>query len=123
MQDNPAAADILDRAIAHLQDNVLPALDARGKFELRVTMSALSLVRRTLALTLESNAAEMVRLEALLGGVGDLETMNRRLCDAIRDGALTLETPGLLGHLRATAMEKLAVDQPNYGAYKRALET
>lgn len=123
MQDEPSAADILDGAISHLNDNVLPGLDARAKFEMRVTLSALALVRRTLALTLESDAAERARLEALLGTPGDLPTLNRLLCEKIRDGALTLESAGVAAHLRATAMEKLAVDQPNYGAYKRALET
>jgi hypothetical protein len=122
MQDNPTAAAILDMAIAHLQDNLLPSLDARAKFELRVTLSALALVRRTLALTPASDAAETARLEALLGDTGDLETLNCRLAAAIRDGSLTLYAPGLAEHLRATALEKLAVDQPTYAAYKRALE-
>ena len=35
---------------------------------------------------------------------------------------MDLSTPGLAGHLRATALEKLAVDQPNYSAYRRAVE-
>jgi hypothetical protein len=122
MQDEPSAAAILDMAVVHLTDNVLPTLDARAKFEMRVTLSALALVRRTLTLTPGSDAAELARLEALLGERGDLETLNRRLCEKIRDGALDLGSPDVAAHLRATALEKLAVDQPNYAAYKRALE-
>jgi hypothetical protein len=120
MQDHPSAERILDMAIAHLRDAVAPKLEGRALFEMRVTLSALSLVRRTLELTGESDAAERTRLEALLGETGDLETLNRRLCELIRAGALDLDSPGLEAHLRATALEKLAVDQPSYSAYRRA---
>lgn len=120
MQDDPSPLATLDAAIAHLRDNVLPKLDQRGQFEMRVTMSALSLVRRTLALTPQSDAAELKRLRALLGEEGDLAALNASLCARIRDGAVDLKTPGLFDHLYATAIEKLAVDQPNYSAYKRA---
>jgi len=121
MQDEPAPLAVLDAAIGHLRDNVLGKLDARGQFEMRVTISALSLVRRTLALTPHSDAAELKRLRDLLGEEGDLASLNTSLCDRIRDGGVDLKTPGLFAHLYKTAVEKLAVDQPNYSAYKRAL--
>lgn len=121
MQDDPPPLAVLDAAIGHLRENVLPKLDQRGQFEMRVTMSALSLVRRTLALTPESDAAELKRLRDLLGEDGDLAGLNASLCARIRDGAVDLKTPGLFHHLYATAVEKLAVDQPNYSAYKRAV--
>lgn len=121
MQDDPSPLATLDAAIGHLRENVLPKLDQRGQFEMRVTMSALSLVRRTLALTPASDAAELMRLRALLATNGDLAALNAELCARIRDGAADLKTPGLFDHLYATALEKLAVDQPNYSAYKRAI--
>jgi hypothetical protein len=89
---------------------------------MRVTLSALQLVRRALDLAPVSDAAERARLAALLGREGELEALNRALCDRIRAGEMDLSTPGLLQHLRATALEKLAVDQPSYPAYRRALE-
>jgi hypothetical protein len=48
--------------------------------------------------------------------------MNRALCEAIEARAITAETPGLSEHLWATALEKMAVDQPAYAAYKRAVQ-
>jgi hypothetical protein len=123
MQDHPSALAVLDIAIAHLRDNTLPDLKGRAAFDMRVTLNALQLVRRTLALTPESDVAECARLEALLGEVGDLEGLNRALCAHIEVGEFDLSTPGLAAHLRATALEKLAVDQPTYSAYRRATET
>lgn len=122
MQDHPSATAILDLAIAHLRDNVGPTLEARAKFEMRVTINALQLVRRTLELAPDSDARERERLQALLGETGDLETLNRKLCERLREGAMDLATPGLAQHLQATALEKLAIDQPTYSAYRQALE-
>lgn len=114
MQDEPSAA-----VIRHL---VALSQGVRGKFEERLAVAALELAHRDETLTPESNAAERARLIALLGEDGDLVQLNRALCELIRDGAMTLAHPELLAHLRATTMEKLAVDQPTYAAYRRALE-
>ena len=56
------------------------------------------------------------------GSDGPLEAQNRELCRAIRAGEIVLDAPGLLEHLRATTLAKLAVDQPRYSGYRRALE-
>ena len=122
MQDDPSAIAILDAAIGHLRENVLPGLDPRAQFEMRVTLNALSLVRRTMALTPASDAAELARLKALLGEDGDLATLNARLAERIRDGSFDASNAELMAHLLATSIEKLAVDQPSYSAYKRATE-
>ena len=85
--------------------------------------AARQLVERAMRLSPASDAAEQARLKVLLGEDGDLKQLNRRLCALIRNGALTLATPGLAAHLRATTLEKLAVDQPTYAAYRRAIES
>lgn len=120
MQDLPAPPLILDLAIAQL--NGVDFASPRAKFETRMAISALHLVQRALALQETSDAREHERLTALLNEAGDLETLNRTLCARIRAGDLSLNTPGLAAHLRATTMEKLAIDQPSYAAYRRALE-
>jgi uncharacterized protein DUF6285 len=48
--------------------------------------------------------------------------LNRALAERIASGEIDLATPGLSEHLWQTTMAKLAVDQPNYGSYKRELE-
>ena len=120
MQDNPTAIDVLDTVIGHLRNRLLPTLEGRAIFEMRVTLSALELVRREFTLKPASDAAELGRLGALLGSSGDLESLNSALCLGITSGEMDVSTPGLLVHLFRTELEKLAVDQPNYGAYKLA---
>jgi hypothetical protein len=36
----------------------------------------------------------------------------------LRDGAMTLETPGLAEHLLATAAARVRIEQPNYKSLK-----
>jgi hypothetical protein len=120
MQDQPSPDKIRELANALLQE--ADPTSARAKFETRMAASALDLVKRAAELQPGYEAKELIRLTALLDEKGDLEALNRRLCERIRDGSLTLSSPGLVAHLRATTMEKLAIDQPSYAAYRRALE-
>jgi hypothetical protein len=57
----------------------------------------------------------------MLGHDGSLDELNRELCARIRSGEIGLGTPGLGEHLRQTTLAKLAVDQPKYSGYLRAL--
>ena len=50
------------------------------------------------------------------------QEVNRALAERIATGEVDLQTPGLAEHLWQTTMAKLAVDQPNYGSYRRELE-
>jgi hypothetical protein len=68
-----------------------------------------------------SDAAELARLKSLLGADGSLADLNRALADKIASGEADLETPGLAEHLWQTTLAKLAVDQPNYGSYRREM--
>lgn len=122
MQDQPNPAELLPPILAFLREDVMPKLSGRDLYQMRVAINALDLVRRQLELAPASDVAELARLTALLGHDGTLEVLNAELAERIAAGDLTLETPGLPEHLRATAMEKLAVDQPSYAAYQRALE-
>lgn len=121
MQDRPDGAHIIASINAFLRDTVLPQLSGRAAFDLRVSINALELVAREVSLAPASDAAEAGRLKALLGKDGDLKAQNRDLAARIAAGDMGLETPGLIDHLRATAIEKLAVDQPKYSSYRRAL--
>jgi hypothetical protein len=119
MQDRPGPSELL-AAVAHfLREELLPTLTAHHAFQLRVSCNALDLIARQMNLEPAANAAEIERLTKLLGHGGDLAALNAEIAQKIADGSLTLETPGVKDHLWATTLAKLAVDQPQYGSYKR----
>jgi len=122
MYDRPSATQLVAAVRDFLEKVAQPQLSGHSAFHARVAANALAIVERELALAAEQDAAERERLCALLGSDGPLEAQNRELCRAIRTGEIALETPGLFEHLRATTLAKLAVDQPGYSGYKRALE-
>jgi hypothetical protein len=123
MQDEPTPTELIKAVADFLRNDIAPAIGGHSAFKLRVAINALDLVTRQLALESSSDAAEAERLSQLLGRQGLLEELNRVLARKIASGEADLQTPGLAEHLWQTTMDKLAVDQPNYAAYRRELDT
>jgi hypothetical protein len=121
MQDEPTPTELIRAVADFLRNDITPAIGGHIAFKLRVAINALDLVTRQLTLGSRSDAAEAERLSQLLGRRGSLEELNRVLAGKIASGEADLQTPGLAGHLWQTTMDKLAVDQPNYAAYRREL--
>ncbi len=121
MQDEPTPTELIKAVADFLRNDIAPMISGHNAFNLRVSINALDLVTRQLALEQDSDAAEAARLTRLLGMQGSLGVLNRTLADRIAKGELDLQTPGLADHLWQTTMDKLAVDQPNYASYKREL--
>ncbi len=117
MKQHPAATELLASVSSFLRDELLPSLSGALAFNLRVGINAIEVVRRELEQGADAAARERNRLAALLGGDGGLDAMRSELCRKIAAGELTLEQPALREHLRATAMERMAIDQPSYSAY------
>ena len=121
MQDEPTPTELIKAVADFLRTEITPAITGHNAFKLRVGINALDLVTRQLMLQGPGEAAEAVRLKALLGIDGTVMELNRALAEKIANGEVDLDTPGLKEHLWQTTMDKLAVDQPNYGSYKREL--
>ena len=121
MQDEPTPIELIKAVADFLRTDIAPQLSGHDAFNLRVSINALDLVTRQLAWEQGGNAAESARLSRLLGMQGTLGELNRMLADRIARGELDLQTRGLAEHLWKTTMDKLAVDQPNYAAYRREL--
>src|SRR5579863_4959760 len=121
MQDEPTPGELIKAVADFLRSDIVPAISGHDAFKLRVSINALGLVARQLGLAQASDAAEVARLEELLGEQGSLAELNRLLAGRIAEGEVDLQTPGLAVHLWQTTMDKLAVDQPNYASYKREL--
>lgn len=123
MQDEPTPAELIAAVATFLRDEIAPQLTGHAAFKMRVSINALDLATRQLALAPASDAEELHRLTQLIGTQGALPDLNRLLADRIRNGEAGLESPGLAEHLWQTTLEKLAVDQPNYASYRREVET
>lgn len=122
MRELPDDTELLEAVGGFLREEVVPRLDGRPAFLARVAANAVDILRRERELGPAAEAAARARLEALLGRSGTLEALNETLCEAIAAGELTLETPGLAEHLWASTLDRLAIDQPRYSGYLRALE-
>jgi uncharacterized protein DUF6285 len=121
MQDEPTPAELIKAVADFLRGELAPQISGHAAFKLRVSINALDLVTRQLALAQASDATEAARLSQLLGIQGSLDELNLALADRIAKSEVDLQTPGLADHLWQTTMDKLAVDQPNYASYKREL--
>jgi hypothetical protein len=121
MQDEPTPEELIKAVADFLSNDIAPQISGHQAFNLRVSINALDLVTRQLKLEQASNAAEAARLSQILGRQGSLAELNRVLAERIAKGELDLQTPEVAEHLWQTTMDKLAVDQPNYAAYRREL--
>ena len=121
MQDEPTPEELISAVADFLRNDIAPAVSGHNAFKLRVSINALDLVTRQLKLEQGSDSAEAARLSQLLGEQGSVGELTRALAERIAGGEIDLQTPGLAEHLWRTTMDKLAVDQPNYAAYRREL--
>jgi aminoglycoside phosphotransferase (APT) family kinase protein len=108
LHDRPTALELLEAARGALGDDVLPRLDGRAAFELRVTLRALGMVGREIAHADEHAAVHAAALARL--GVAD----EAELAAAIRSGALDGRAAEVSAVLRATVRAKLQVANPGY---------
>lgn len=121
MQDEPTPIELTKSVADFLRNDIAPAISGHNAFKLRVAINVLDLVTRQLTLAEGSDAREAANLATLLGIDGSLLDLNRALAEKVANGEVDLATPGLSEHLWHTTLAKLAVDQPNYGSYKREL--
>jgi hypothetical protein len=92
----------------------LPLDGSAHPFSLRVARNALQIAARDLALAPAADARAVERMAAILGRWGSREELDAGLVEAIRSGAIRPDDPQLLAHLKAAALDALAIDQPKY---------
>jgi aminoglycoside phosphotransferase (APT) family kinase protein len=108
LHDRPTMLELLDASREALGDDVLPHVEGRPAFQLRVVLRALGIVRRELAQQQEHTALHAAALSAV--GCAD----ERELARAIREGTLSERDPGVLAAVRATVRAKLEAANPAY---------
>lgn len=119
MRDQPRAPELIDAVSEFLQRDVMPRLTGRVAFHTRVAVNVLAIIRRELTEGPQAEGRELARLKDLLHADGDVEALNTKLCDMIAAGDVAWDDPKLLEHLWDTILDTLAIDQPNYGTYRR----
>jgi hypothetical protein len=97
--------------------------DGRRLFLARVADNARALLDREAALGETAEIEERARLSALLDADGDYRDLNRQLCEVLRSGKIAPRDPALLAHLRATAIARIAIDQPGYCGLEALLDS
>lgn len=92
----------------------LPVDGSASSFQLRVARNALEIAARDMAEGPAADARGAERMRAL-GLSGDThDALDRALVDAIRGGTIAPDDPRLVAHLRACALDSIAIDQPRY---------
>lgn len=122
MLDSPTPVEILEVVAAMIRDQLVPQLPPDAVFHARVAANAIDLVRRQLQTGDALEAASLERLQQLLRHQGDAPALERELCERIRSGSLTTDSPGLIDHLMACTLAKMSIDQPSYASYRRELD-
>jgi hypothetical protein len=118
---NHAGVPQLLRAVREwINDERACGPDAASRHAARIATNLLDIIARELEIGPRLRASERLRLAALLGRDADLEALNEALCAKIAAGAIDVDDPHLLNHLRLTALGKLAIDNPGYWSYRRA---
>jgi hypothetical protein len=111
----PSGEEIL-AAVADWLDAHAKNLSGSDAYFARVATNAIAIVRRELALGAVAEAEEIARLRQILGQDGTRADLNALLCDRLRAGSVDERTPGLLAHLKSTALRQIEIDQPSYRA-------
>lgn len=117
----PDAATILAAACAYLEGELLPSLEGYHRFQCRVAVNALNIVRRELVDGPALAEAERERLLDLLGlrdhpedGNAPLAWLNAQLGRQIRLGRRDLAAPALRAHIRQSLSDALAINNPKW---------
>ena len=121
MQDEPTPEELTKAVADFLRNDIAPVVSGHNAFKLRVAINALDLVTRQLCWSRGAMRRSLAGCRNCSASRARLLELNRALADRIAKGEVDLQTPGLPEHLWQTTMDKLAVDQPNYGSYKREL--
>jgi hypothetical protein len=119
--DMPRVDELLSSVRDFLRDDLRGSLEGRNAFLALVASNSLDIVQRELTLGPRHLAAECAGLRKVCASEGSLEQLRQRLCDGLRNGSLALDRRGLPEHLRTTAANQLAIDQPKYSGLAEAL--
>ena len=119
--DMPSQPELIQSVRDYLRDDAMQNLQGRSQFLARVAGNSLDMVLRELALGGQHQAMETQRLRQYYDATAPLGDLRARLSEDLRTGKVPLSDETIQQHLRATVVNQIAIDQPNYSGFKRAL--
>lgn len=119
--DMPSADELLTSVRDFLRQDVMGETSGRTNFLARVASNSLDIVIRERALGSKLRERELARLIDFYETEDNLENLSWRLVSELRDGTLSLENDALKTHLRSTVVNQIAIDQPKYSGYRKAV--
>ena len=119
--DMPRTDELLVSVRDFLRDDVMKKTAGRSNFLSRVAANSLDIVLRELALGPTHQMLEYSRLQAFFGSNEDISVLRKRLVRELRDKTISLESDDLKSHLRHTVINQIAIDQPKYSGFKKAV--
>ncbi|MBL6690600.1 MAG: phosphotransferase family protein [Pseudomonadales bacterium] len=120
--DIPTTEELLTSVRDFLREDVMAATEGRANFLSRVASNSLDIVLRELSLGPTHQAWELDRLQVLFQSEEDLMSLRWQLVTELRDKQISLDNEALQNHLRQTVVDQIAIDQPKYSGFKRALK-
>jgi hypothetical protein len=110
----PNASTLLNAAVKYLQEELMPTLSGYHRFQTRVTVNVLNMIKRELELGESHELAERRRLITLISHDGQIDALNSELCDLIRADRINLENPILRDHIRRSLEDALEINNPKW---------
>jgi aminoglycoside phosphotransferase (APT) family kinase protein len=119
--DIPTAQELLTSVRDFLREDVMAATEGRANFLSRVASNSLDIVLRELITGPEHQREELQRLRTIYDSDDDLMSLRWRLVTQLRDKQISLDNEALQTHLRQTVVNQIAIDQPKYSGFKKAV--
>jgi hypothetical protein len=110
------ASTLLGAATRYLEQELMPTLSGYHRFQTRVTINVLNIIRRELDLREAHHSAERLRLSAIVGHDGPVDALNAELCNLIRNDGIDLNDPTLRTLLKQSLADALAINNPKWTA-------
>jgi Domain of unknown function (DUF6285) len=114
--ERPTTSELTQAVREFLERDVMPAVEGRVAFHVRVATNVLGIIERELADGAAVDARQRARVAALLGQDPEtsLDDLNRELAAAIRAGRFDDRDHEVRDVVRTNVAEQLAIANPRY---------
>ncbi|MDE0757651.1 MAG: phosphotransferase [Pseudomonadales bacterium] len=121
-EDMPRIDELVISVRDFLRQEVMNQLQGRDQFLARVAGNSLDIALRDMATGTEHRRWEHHRLKDYFKSQDSLTVLRNRLVQGLRNGAISITDERIKAHLRQTVVNQIAIDQPKYSGFLRAID-